>query len=93
MIDFQVCDQANVNFPIKIVGLNVFALYDTHTNMDFVPYACYTKLKTPPLIKTISAMSVHSATGHEFCAVGLKCYGVTIGKSQFRHTFIVCKRL
>ena len=38
-------------------------------------------------------MSVHSAMGHDLCPIGLACCEVTIGKSQFRHMFIVCKRL
>ena len=38
-------------------------------------------------------MSVHSASGQDACPVGLTCFEVTIGKSQFKHTFIVCKIL
>ena len=37
-------------------------------------------------------MSVHSPTGHDICLVGLTCCGITIGKLQFGHTFIVCKK-
>ena len=51
------------------------------------------KLKDPPSLKTVPAMSVHSATGHDLCPVELTCCEITIGKSQFKHTFIVCKRL
>ena len=40
-----------------------------------------------------TAMSVHLATGHDLCPVGLLCCEVTIGKSQFKHTCIVCKNL
>ena len=45
------------------------------------------------MIKIISAMSVHIATGNDFCPIGLICCVVTTDKLQFRHTFIVCKKL
>ena len=41
----------------------------------------------------VSTTSEHSATGHNFCSVGLACYEVTIDKSQFKHIFIVGKIL
>ena len=56
-------------------------------------YACYMKLKALPSLKMISAMSVHAAMGHALCSIGLTCCRGTIGKSQFSHTFILCKKL
>ena len=38
-------------------------------------------------------MSVHSVMGHDLHPIGFTCCEVTIGKSQYGHTFIVCKRL
>ena len=51
------------------------------------------KLKDLPLLKMISAMSIHSGMGHVLCPIGLTCCEGTMGKSQFRHTFIVCTKL
>ena len=50
--------------------------------------SCYVKLKNPPSLKKVPAMSVHSVTGHDLCPVGLMCYEVTIDKSQFKLKFI-----
>ena len=61
--------------------------------MNCMSYACYTQSKDPPWTKKISAMPVHSAMGHDLCSISLTCCAVTIDKSQFRHTFITCKRL
>ena len=61
--------------------------------MSCMQYACYKKLKYPPSLKMLSSMSVHSATGHDLCPVGLTCCEVTIGKSQFKHIFIMCNKL
>ena len=88
-----ICDQANANFPVKISGINFVALYDTGTNLSCISYACYMNLKGPPSLKMLSGMLVHSAVGHGICFIGLTCCKVTIGKSQFRHTFIVCMKL
>ena len=41
----------------------------------------------------ISVISVQLAMGHDLCPIGLMCCDVTIHKSQFRYTFIVCKKL
>ena len=43
--------------------------------------------------KMISAVSVPSPTCHDLCPIDLTCCEVTIGKSQFRYTFIICKKL
>ena len=40
--------------------------------------------KRSTTIKMVSAMSVHSASGHDSCPVELTCCEVTIGKSQFK---------
>ena len=56
-------------------------------------YVCHVKLKDPPSLKIGPAMSVHSATVHDLCPVQVTCCEVTIGKSQFKHTFIWCKKL
>ena len=61
--------------------------------MNCISYACYMKLIDLPLLKMISAMLVQSATGHDVCLIGLTSCKLTIGKSQFRHTFIMCKKL
>ena len=68
VIHIQICNQANVNFTLKISGINIVALYDTGTNMRCMPYTCYMKLKHPTSLKMISAISVHSALGHDFCS-------------------------
>ena len=62
-------------------------------NMSCMLYACYVKLKDPPSLKMVLAMSVHSATGHDLCLAGLTSCKVTVGKLQFKHTFIVCKKV
>ena len=56
-------------------------------------YACYAKLRDPLSLKTVPAMLVHSATDHDLCPVGLMCCEITISTSQFKHTFIVCRKL
>ena len=68
-------------------------LYDTGTRMSYMSYTYHMKPKDLPLFKIISAMSVHSAIGHKFCAAGFTCSEVTIGKTQFKLTFIMCKQL
>ena len=44
-----------------------------NTNISCMSYACYGKLKGPSSLKTVPAMSVHSATGHVLCLIGLTC--------------------
>ena len=39
----------------------------------------------------MSALAENSATGHDLCFMGLMC--CIKGKTQFRHTFIICKKL
>ena len=73
---------------MNILGVNVIALYDMGANMSHMSYTCYVKIKDPPSLKMVPAMSVHSATYHDLCPVGLTCCEVTIGKSQFKHSFI-----
>ena len=94
IMHIQICDQANLNFSVKISGINIVGFYDTGTEMSFMFYAsCYLKLKDPSSLKILSSMSVHSGTGCNLYPVGLVCCEVTIGKLQFRHTFFVCKKL
>ena len=49
---------------------------------------CETKRPT-----TVPVMSVHWATGHDLCPVGLMCCEITIDNSQLKNTFIECKKL
>ena len=93
IMQIQICDKADANFPAKVSGVNVITLYDTGTNMSCISLAWNVKLKDPPSLKMIAAMSEHSATSHDLCPIGLACCEVTIGKSQFKHTFTVCKKL
>ena len=60
----QTHDQIDVNFPVKISVVNVITLYDTCANMSCMSSTCYKKLKNLHLLKMVSSMSVHSATGH-----------------------------
>ena len=90
-MQIQVHDQADINFPLNISGVNVITLHDKGANKSCMSYAYYVKLEDLPSLKIVPAISVHSATGHDFCPVGLMCCEVTIGKSQFKHTFIMCK--
>ena len=62
-------------------------------NTSCMLYACYVKLKDLPSLRMVPAISVHSATGHDLCHVALICCEITIGKSHFKHTFIVCTKL
>ena len=89
----EICDQKNANFSVKISGIDAIALYDTGVNMSCMTCACYAKLRDSPYLKTIPAMSVHSATGHASYLIGLTCCDITIVKSNFKHTFGVCKWL
>ena len=93
IMQIQVCDQAVANLSVSISGVNVIALYEMGFNMSCMSCACYLKLKDPPSLSTVSTMSVHSTTGYDLNLVGLICCGDTIGKSQFKHTFIMCKKL
>ena len=61
--------------------------------MSCISYTCYVKLKDLPSLKIMSAMSVCSVMDHDSCLIGLTCGEVTIGKSQFRQAFIVCKKI
>ena len=92
IMQIQIHDHRDANFLVKIAIIDVIFLYDTGVNMNCIPFVCYPKLKDPPSLKTMPAMLVHSATCHDLCPVGLTCE-ITIGKSQFKHTFIVCKKL
>ena len=82
-MQIQIHDQAETNFPVQISGVNVITLYDMGINMSCVSYACYLKLKDPLSLKIVHALSVHSATDHDLCPVGLTCSEDTIGKLQF----------
>ena len=92
VMHIQILNQVNPNLPMKIPGINVLILYDAGTNMSCMSYLCYMKLKDMPSLKMIPSLSVHSSTGHDLCPIGLTCCEDRIGKSQFRHTFIVCKK-
>ena len=63
------------------------------TEINCMSCICYVKLKEPPSLKMVPATSVQSATSHDLCPVGIMCCEVTLHKSQFQHTFIVCKKL
>ena len=93
IMQIHIYDKADANFPVKFSGFNVITLNDMGTNMSCISYACYVKLKNLPSLVIVSAMSVNSATGHELCPVGLMCCDVTTGKSQFKHTLILCKKI
>ena len=41
---------------------------------------------------SLKKMSVHSAIGDDLCPVGLTFCEVTIDKSQFRHTLVLCMK-
>ena len=62
-------------------------------DMSCMLYAHYVKLKDPPSLNMVHTMSIYSATGHDSCLVRLMHCEVTIGKSQFKHSLIVCKTL
>ena len=79
-------------FPCKSLRINVVALYDTGANIGSMTYACYMKLKGPPSLKKIPVMSVQSAMGDDLYPTGLTC-DATMGKSQFRFTFNVHRKL
>ena len=59
VMHIQICDEANVNFPVKISGINVVALHDTGANMSCMSYACYMKWKDLPSLKIIFAITVY----------------------------------
>ena len=61
-------------------------------NMSCMLYTHYVKLKDPQSLKMVPALSVHSATGCDLCPVGLTCEA-TIGKLQFKHTFIAYENI
>ena len=60
--------------------------------MTCMPYACYVQLKDQPSLKMLPTMSVHSATGHNLCLVGLMCCEATTVKLEFKYTFIMCRK-
>ena len=93
IMHIKIHDQTDANIPVKISGANVITLHDAGTNISCTLYTYYVKLKYPLSLEMIPTMSVHSATGHDLCPLGLTCCEVTIGKSQFTHTFTMCKRL
>ena len=41
----------------------------------------------------VSAMSVHSATGHDLHPIGLTCCEITIGRSQIKNISIMCNKI
>ena len=90
-MQIQMHDQTDACFPVKILGIDLIALYGTCVNLSCISYACYANLRDPPSSKTLPAMSVHSGTGHDLCPVVLMCGEITIGMSQFKNTVMVCK--
>ena len=74
-------DKRNVNFPVMIAGINATNVYDTDANMGYMSYTCYTKLRDPPPLRNIHALSVLSAVGHNLCHMGLIYYGIMLGNS------------
>ena len=93
IMQIQIHNQADANFPVQISVVNVIALCNMGTHMRCMLYVCYLKLKHPPSLKMVPTMSVHSALVYTLCPVELTCCEVTIGKSQLKHTFIVCKKI
>ena len=81
IMQIQIHDQADANFPVKVLGVNVVTLYGMGINMSCMSYVCYVKLKDRLMLKMVPAMSVHSAIGHDLYPVGLIYCKVTIGKS------------
>ena len=77
-MQIQIQDERDADFPVKIAGIDVTTLYDTAAIMSCtcMLYACYTKLKDPPYMKTVPAMPVHSVTGHSVCPLGVMCYEI-----------------
>ena len=65
IMQILMCDQADATFPKKMSRVNAMAVYDTGSNMSCMSYTCYMRLKDPPSLKMVPAMSVYSATGHD----------------------------
>ena len=61
--------------------------------MSCTSYTCYAKLKDPPFLENMHALSVHSATSHYLCPMCLVHCNVMLGNAQFMHTFIVFRSL
>ena len=72
LIQMQICHQADANFPVKILAVNVIILYDMGVYMSCMPYACNVKLKDPPSLEMVPDMSKHSATYHNL-SIMLSC--------------------
>ena len=72
-------------------GISVTALYYTVANMGCRSCTCFAKLKDHILCEIFNAPSVHSATGHDLCPMGLIHCGIVLAHTQFMHIFIVFK--
>ena len=58
--------------------------------MSCMSYTCHVKLKDLPPSQNRHVLSVHSATGHDPCSMGLVQHNV-LSYTQFMHTLTVCR--
>ena len=61
--------------------------------MNCISYTCYAKLKEPPPLQNIHAVSVHSVIDHDLYPMDLVHCNDMIGNAQFMHTLIKCRNL
>ena len=80
-------DLRDANYPVSIMGIDFNTLHNTGTSISCMSYAYYIRLKDPQALRSVPAVSVHSATGNDLHPVILMCCKIMIGKLQFRKNF------
>ena len=82
-ITLQICfnDRRNAKFWVKLSGINAKALYNIRANKRCMSYTCYNKWKGPLPPRNTHALSIHWATGHHVCPMGLIYCGVILGST------------
>ena len=69
IIQISTHDLKDVNFPVKIMGVEGTTLYVTGGHMHCMSFACYIKLKDPLPLKKVAILLVHTDTGHDICPI------------------------
>ena len=85
LMQIQIKDWRNVTVIGTIAEVKATAIYNKGVNMSCMSYACYMKLRDDLLLQNVTSMSIHSATMHNLCPIGLtycKCMIGNLHKSS-----------
>ena len=93
IMQIQVKEWKTSDFPGQISGINILAPFDTGTGISCMSYGCYSRLPNRPNLNAALMLSVHLATGHDLCPMGIANCKVILSHMPVIHSFNVCKHL